>query len=106
MSLNAPLQMPTLNIELHGIKQHMVQALLVSQKELQEAIAAQLTACLSTLTPELIVASVRRAFDDAVYTAVTEQAPELVERAVVEYFTKGKGADIVRDALKAKYGSR
>lgn len=103
MALKAPLQMPTLRIELDGIKQGMLVAITDAQKELHEAIKAQLEACLKTLTPEEIVASVRRAFDEAVHNAVREIGPELVEQAVTDYFVKGKGSEIIREALKEKF---
>lgn len=99
----APLQMPTLRVELDGIKQQVVWAIFNSQDEIKEAIKAQLTAVLASLTPDMIVASVRRAFDTAIYEAVQEQGKELVTDAVHEYFTNGPGADIVREALKQKF---
>jgi hypothetical protein len=101
-SLRAPLQMPTLRIELEGIKQAMMVAITAGQRDLHEAIQTQLTECLKTLTPNEIIYAVRRSFDDAVHDAVQKMAPELVERGVHEYFTKGAGADIIREALFKK----
>lgn len=102
-NLKAPLQMPTLRIELDGVKQAMVVALTQSTDELLEAVKAQLTACLERLTPEEIIASVHRAFDEAVHEAVRRLGPELVEQAVTDYFTTGQGAQIVREAIKEKF---
>lgn len=103
MPLQAPLQMPTLRIELDGIKQSMVVAIAASQGELQEAIRAQLKECLATLTPEEILSQVRLAFDAALHEAVQSAAPELVRDAVSDFFERGPGADIVREAIRARF---
>ena len=95
--------MPTLRIELEGIKQQMVVAITAGQRDLQDAIQAQLTACLNSLTPEEIMIAVRCAFNDAVHKAVRDVAPELVREAVTLYFTKGEGSNIVREALRSQF---
>lgn len=102
-TLRAPLQMPTLRIELEGIKQAMAVALTASQEELIAAIRDQLTQCLATLTPEEILLSVRRAFEQELHAAVSELAPQFTRDAVHVYFTTGPGAKIVREALAAQF---
>ena len=102
-TLGTPLSMPTLRIELDGIKQAMLVAITDARDELHQAIKEQLMACLSTLTPEEIITSVRRAFNEALYTAVRDLGPELVQQAVTDFFTTGEGSQIVRDALRQKY---
>ena len=92
-------QMPTIRIEMDGLKYQVIHAFTDSLDELKDYAKEVITASMNELEKEglerTIIEAVKMTMQDAIYQSLED----VVKEAVEEYFSEGEGQKFISDAI-------
>jgi hypothetical protein len=92
--------MPTLKIELDGVRQNMTAAFMDSMDEIKEYTKLCIDNAMNPLLMDRLEVIIQQVATDAVENAIKEVITEVVREEISEYFWTDKGKEVILKAVR------
>jgi hypothetical protein len=92
--------MPTIKIELDGVRQNMTVALMDNMDEIKEYTKQCIDHAMNPLLMDRLENIIQNVATDAVENAIREVITEVVREEILEYFWTDKGKEIIIKSIR------
>ena len=92
--------MPTLKLELDGVRQNMTVALMDNMDEIKEYTKQCIDNAMNPLLMDRLEIVIQNVATDAVENAIKEVITEVVREEISEYFWTDKGKEVILKAIR------